>query len=401
MIKKRLSIKSKYNWPLMKNNISQADKKVLIKFIRQSDDFTSGKKVLKFEKEWSKWLGVKYSTFVNSGASANFLSLKILKDLKSDKEEVIVPSFTWNSDIVSILNSGFKPKFVDINLKNLALDENLVIKNITNKTAAVFVTHAMGFMGISKSLVNYLKKRKIFLIEDVCESHGINLNKKKGGTLGQISNFSFYYAHHMSTIEGGMISTNSKFIDDLAKMKRGHGLLRESKNTQLANKVKKKYKDLNSDFIFYTEGFNFRNTEIGAVLGLEQLKRLNKAIAIRNINHKLFLNNIRKDIFFTDFELEGSSNYAIHLILKEKNKKLFKKILSILNLNSIEYRIGSAGGGNQLRQPYLFKFKKNYNVKNFPNTEHMHFYSLYIGNYPGLEKNKIIKLCKILNKIKL
>ena len=122
MIKKKLSIKSKYNWPLMKNNISQADKKVLIKFIRQSDDFTSGKKVLKFEKEWLKWLGVKYSTFVNSGASANFLSLKILKDLKSDKEEVIVPSFTWNSDIVSILNSGFKPKFVDINLKNLALD---------------------------------------------------------------------------------------------------------------------------------------------------------------------------------------------------------------------------------------------------------------------------------------
>ena len=104
MIKKKLSTKSKYNWPLMKNNISQADKKVLIKFIRQSDDFTSGKKVLKFEKEWLKWLGVKYSTFVNSGASANFLSLKILKDLKNDKEEVIVPSFTWNSDIVSILN---------------------------------------------------------------------------------------------------------------------------------------------------------------------------------------------------------------------------------------------------------------------------------------------------------
>ena len=203
----------------------------------------------------------------------------------------------------------------------------------------------------------------------------------------------------MSTIEGGMISTNSREIDSMAKMKRGHGLLRESKNTQLISKTKSTYKDLNSDFIFFTEGFNLRNNELSAVIGIEQLKRLNKNVKTRNQNHQLFLKKIRKDIFFTDFDLKGSSNYALHLILKKRNKKLFNKVLMALKSNSIEYRIGSAGGGNQLRQPYLKEFKKKYNFKNFVNTEHMHFYSLYVGNYPGLNKNKIVRLCKIMDKI--
>ena len=117
---------TKFDWPLMSNNINQNDKKALIKFIKTSDKFTNGEKVKIFEKKWSEWLGVKYSTFVNSGASANLITLKILKEIKKNKNEVIVPAFTWNSDIVSIINSGFKPIFVDIKLNNLALDEEKV-----------------------------------------------------------------------------------------------------------------------------------------------------------------------------------------------------------------------------------------------------------------------------------
>ena len=97
--------------------------------------------------------------------------------------------------------------------------------------------------------------------------------------------------------------------------------------------------------------------------------------------------------------MKGSSNYGLHLILKKKNKALFKKLLNILDENLIEYRIGSAGGGNQLRQPYLANLKNKFNLNNYQNTEHMHFYSLYIGNYPTLKTNKILKLCKILDSI--
>ena len=390
----------KFHWQLMTNNILQEDKKALINFIKSTNKFTNGIKVKEFEKKWSEWLGVKYSTFVNSGASANLISLHILKELKKNKSEVILPAFTWNSDVVSVLNAGFKPIFVDIKLKNLALDEEQVKKKINKNTAAIFLTHAMGFPGISSNFLKFIKKRKIFLIEDVCESHGAKLNNKKLGSLGNISNFSFYYAHHMTTIEGGMVCTNSKQIDTIVKMKRGHGLLRDSQNETLINKTKKKLKDLNSDFIFLTEGFNLRNNELSAVIGLQQLKRLNKNIKLRNINHRLFIKHLRKDIFFTDFDLKGSSNYAFQLILKKRNKKLFNKVLSVLKSNSIEYRVGSVGGGNQLRQPYLksYNFRKKY--KTLKNTEHMHFYGLYIGNYPHLDHKKIINLCKLFDKIK-
>jgi len=390
----------KFSWQLMTNNILQEDKKALINFIKSTNKFTNGIKVKEFEKKWSKWLGVKYSTFVNSGASANLISLHILKELKKNKTEVILPAFTWNSDVVSVLNAGFKPIFVDIQLKNLALDEEQVKKKINKNTAAIFLTHAMGFPGISSNFLKFIKKRKIFLIEDVCESHGAKLNDKKLGSLGNISNFSFYYAHHMTTIEGGMVCTNSKQIDTIVKMKRGHGLLRDSQNNTLINKTKRKLKDLNSDFIFLTEGFNLRNNELSAVIGLQQLKRLDKIIKARNANHRLFINNLRKDIFFTDFDLKGSSNYAFQLILKKRNKRLFNKVLTVLKNNSIEYRVGSVGGGNQLRQPYLksYNFKKKY--KSLKNTEHMHFYGLYIGNYPHLNHKKIVKLCRLLDNIK-
>jgi len=389
-----------YKWPLMSNNILQSDKKTLINFINKSDRFTNGPKVIEFEKKWSKWLGVKYSTFVNSGASANLISIHILKELNVKKKEIILPAFTWSSDVVAVINAGFKPIFVDINLENLSLNEKLVKKKINKNTLAIFVTHAMGFVGISHEFLRFIKDKKIHLIEDVCESHGARLGNKKIGTFGLMSNFSFYYGHHMTTIEGGMISTNSKEIDRIAKMKRGHGLLRDSQDPKLIKKIKSKYKDLNSDFIFLTEGFNFRSNELSAVIGLEQIKRLNRNIKIRNVNHKLFLKNLRKDIFISDFNLSGSSNYGLHLIMKEKNKTMFKKVIDTLTLNSIEYRIGSAGGGNQLRQPYLKNLRNKFNFKNLQNTEHMHFYSLYIGNYPDLDKNKILKLCTVLNKIK-
>ena len=386
-----------YKWQLMSNNILLKDKNNLIQFIKKTNKFTNGPKVIEFEKKWSKWLGVKYSTFVNSGASANLISINILKELNNNKKEIILPAFTWSSDVVAVINAGFKPIFVDINFENLALNENLVRKKINKNTLAIFITHAMGFNGLTKKFVEFIKKKKIYLIEDVCESHGAKLGKKKAGTLGEISNFSFYYGHHMTTIEGGMISTNSKEIDRLAKMKRGHGLLRDSQDNNFIKKNIKKRKDLNNDFIFYTEGFNLRSTELSAVIGINQLKRLNKNIKIRNQNHKIFLNHLRGDIFFKDFKLKGASNYGLHLILRKKNSNLFKRILGILDRNLIEYRLGSLG--NQIRQPYLRKFKKTSYLRSLKNTEHMHFYSVYIGNHQALDKNRIIKLCNNLDKI--
>ena len=387
-----------FRWQLMTNNILPKDKNELIKFIKKSNRFTNGQKVREFENKWSKWLGVKYSTFVNSGASANLISLHILKEIEPKKKEIILPPFTWNSDVVSVINAGFKPVFVDINLENLALNEKIVSKKINKNTAAIFLTHAMGFIGLSKNFLNLIKKKKIFLIEDVCESHGAKLGNKKAGTFGQISNFSFYYAHHMTTIEGGMISTNSKKIDILAKMKRGHGLLRDSQDKSFIKKIKMKNKDLNSDFIFCTEGFNLRNDELSAVIGLEQIKRLDQNIKKRNRNHKFFLKMLDKKIYKTDFLLEGSSNYAFNLVLKKQYKNKVNKLMNLMKRNNIEFRRGSAGGGNQMRQPYIKKLITQ-KYQDFNEVEYIHKYGFYIGNYPDLSLNAIKNLVNILNKL--
>ena len=377
----------------MYNNITKKDFKVVIKFLKKQPILTQNKKVEEFERLWSKWLGVKYSVFVNSGSSANFITLSALKQF-TKKKEVITPTLTWPSDIMAVLNNNFKPNFVDINIETLSMNSKEVLKKINSKTAAVFITHAQGFNGLTTELLNELKKKKIILIEDVCESHGAKFKKKKLGTFGLASNFSFYYAHHLSTIEGGMICTNNKEFYDYCVRFRGHGMLRESKFIDVKKKSKN-FKDLNKDFIFLNPGFNFRNNEIGAVLGINQLKNLDKNINLRNINFKYFLNLLNPEKFFTQYNLNGISNYAFPIILRSKSIKdrnLFEKYLSE---NGIEFRRGNAGGGNQLRQPYLKSFQ---NPMKFKNTEIVHHFGYYIGNFPSLSKTKVKKIANILNK---
>lgn len=391
----------KFSHPLMHNNFTSSDMREAIKLFKQKGKIlTQSKNVLKFEKKWSEWLGVKYSVFVNSGSSANLLTMAVLKILYK-KGEIIVPSLTWVSDINSVIQNSFKPVFVDIDMKNLCMSEKEILKKINKKTLAVFITHAQGFNGLTNNLLSILKKKKILLIEDVCESHGATFNNKKLGSFGKVSNFSFYYAHHMSTIEGGMICTNDKKIYEIGRILRSHGMVRESNNLNFERSVIKKYPKLSPKFIFLYPGYNFRNNEVGAVIGLNQLKSLDKNNNKRRKNFKTFLKYLDKTKYITNFNVKGSSNYAFPLILKNKNFKSRNLVEKTLTKNKIEFRRGSAGGGNQLRQPYLKSFAKNYNFKNFQNVEHIHFFGYYIGNYPTLSYLKIKKICTILNNIKI
>ena len=202
----------------------------------------------------------------------------------------------------------------------MCLDTEEVIKKINRNTKGVLLSHIQGFNGLNEKLLNCLNKKSIPLIEDVCESHGAKFKNKKLGSFGNMSNFSFYYAHHMSTIEGGMICTNDKATYLILRMLRAHGLLRESNDKEFISKNIKKYQNLNKDFIFMYPAYNVRSTELNAIIGINQLKKLDKNIKIRNQNHKLFLNNLNKEIYFTEFNLKGSSNYALNLILKKPNK---------------------------------------------------------------------------------
>lgn len=392
-----------FSHPLMDNNFTSSDILAVKKILQKKNIvLTQSKKVEEFEKKWSQWLGVKYSTFVNSGSSANFISISLLKIINKNKNknEIIVPTLTWVSDINSIIMNGFKPVFVDVNLNNLSMNTDQVIKKINKKTLAVFITHAQGFNGLDSNILKVLKKKKIHLLEDVCESHGATFNKKKIGTFGIISNFSFYYAHHMTTIEGGMISTNDKKVYEISKILRSHGMLRESKNKIFEKKIIKKYKELSPKFIFLYPTLNFRNTEIGAAIGINQLRSLNSNNFKRTKNFKYFIENLDSSKYWNNFDFRGSSNYAFPIILNTNSLVKRNNFERILIKNNIEFRRGNAGGGNQLRQPYLKDFVKNIKIKQFKNVEKIHFFGYYIGNYPSLKTNKIKKIVNILNRIK-
>jgi CDP-6-deoxy-D-xylo-4-hexulose-3-dehydrase len=389
----------KFFIPLMDDNITRDDTNSVIEFLQQDPipKLTNGPKIKELESKWSKWLGVKHSLMVNSGTAANELTMLALTHMFDDGE-IIVPPLTWVSDISSVLFAKFDPVFVDINHKNLSFDINKLKNSITDKTRAIFITHVLGLNGLTDELINLCKEKNILLIEDVCESHGATFKDKKCGSIGFASNFSFYFAHHMSTIEGGMICTNDNKFYQICRALRSHGMVREMTDESYKNQIIKDNLDLNPDFIFLGPAHNFRSTEINAVIGLNQLPRLDNNNKVRTSNFNHFINNLNPKKYITDLEIEGQCNYAFITILKEPSFEKRNLVEKILKENNIEFRRGLSGGGNQLRQPYI---KKHYNINydNFKNVEHIHNFSWYIGNYPSLPKNKIDKLLELLNSI--
>ena len=387
------------DWPLMRNNITRADLNAVIEFLMQDDPIlTQSCQVQAFEQEWSEWLGVKHSVFVNSGSSANLLTMTALKEVYG-LGEVIVPTLTWVSDIASVLQCGFKPIFVDINLHTLGMDIDQALQKITSKTRAVFLTHVLGYNALNQRLLDGLAGRNIPLIEDVCESYGATFQGRKLGTYGLLSNFSFYYAHHLSTIEGGMISTNDPDCYNILRMLRSHGMVREAWSDELRDGYCDKHPDLNPDFIFAFPGYNVRSNEINAVIGRSQLRRLDENNKKRTESFKLFLEHLNPVKYFTDFEIVGSCNYAFTIVLRHPEPVLCENVMRALQQHGVEFRRGTSGGGNQLRQPYLQRVVGKTEFENYPQVNHVHFYGIYIGNYPDLEREKILFLCSILNEV--
>jgi CDP-6-deoxy-D-xylo-4-hexulose-3-dehydrase len=399
MMQVKAARRTDLDWPLMQDNITREDLDAVIEFLRQDDPIlTQSTNVRAFEEEWSDWLGVKHSVFVNSGSSANLVTLAALKALHGGGE-IIVPTLTWVSDIAAVLHCGFQPVFVDIDPQTLGMDNEQVIEKLTPRTRAVFITHILGYNALTARLLEELDQRRIPLLEDVCEAHGATFAGKKLGSIGLASNFSFYYAHHLSTIEGGMVCTNDTTLYETARLLRAHGLVREMDGLEGKEEYWNSYPDLNPEFIFAYPGWNLRSTEINAILGRSQLQRLDDTIQRRNENLDLFLGHLDPRLYRTDFSTDGCSNYALTLVLKEPDAALCQAVMACLRASGVEFRRGMSGGGNQLRQPYLRCLLAPGAWQDFPQVEHMHFHGFYLGNYPTLEAEKVLELCERLNHV--
>ena len=351
-------------WPLMNNAVTADDKLDLIKFITTSDHYTSGPKILEFENEWSIWLGSKYSLYVSSGSTANFLLLAAIKEKYNlqNGDKVLVPACTWVTNVSPVIQLGLEPVFCDVNLSNYSFDLASLPDDPDIKV--VFVTYLLGL----DAPIEIFKEKypTAIFIEDICESHGVTGpdGSKRGSNSSLGATFSFYYGHHMTTIEGGMISTNDADLYELMKIKRSHGMAR-GHSPEYFKLAADRYPHIDSRFLFMTDGYYFRNNDICATLGLSQLKRLDASIEILNEN---------PDMFYIPCEnVDTNSSFCFPIICKQNG--MMEKLKLKMDDIKIEHRPIVAG--NLLLHPFLSKWAGTVNV---PNANILNSNGVYIGN---------------------
>jgi CDP-6-deoxy-D-xylo-4-hexulose-3-dehydrase len=382
-------------WKLQENVYGKKDLSIFSNYLKKSKKLTQGNKVQEFENKFSSWNQTKYSVFVNSGSSANLIMVHSAKDLFkwNYQDEIIVPSLTWPTTVTPVMQAGLKPVFVDCNLSDFSFDYKQLKEKINNKTKGIFVTHILGFPANMQIIKSLIKGKNIILLEDCCESLGSKFKNTKVGNFGLAGSFSFYWGHHMTTIEGGMIVTNNENFYNMCILKRSHGFARDLPK-KYHNKLKKKYKNIDFNFLFLTDGFNLRSTNFNAFIGIHELKKLNKIIKIRNENYKFFINlitsfNKRLLIKFEDFN-NYISSFAFPLIFTKK--EYLKKFVKELIRFKVEYR--PVISGNLLLQPFLKKLTS----EKLNNSNFIHNNGVYLGNNQFVNKKKLLLLKDILNK---
>ncbi len=389
-------------YPLIENPYRNKDIIEGIKILK-SKKLTIGPKTDEFQKYFSKILKTKFSTMVNSGSSANLLAFQCLinpyrKNRLKPGDEVLIPSVCWSTSLWPIIQSGLKPKFVDVDLQSLNIDLNDLKKKISRKTKAILIVHVLGNCVDMSKFMQIIKKHKLILIEDTCESLGSKYKNKYLGSFGDFSSFSFYSSHQISSGEGGMICCKSNADYEIIKSLRAHGWsrgLKDEKKIALANK------HLDKRFIFYNSGYNLRPTDITASIGLSQFKDLNKFIKQRSKNRSKILKNFKENYKLSKVLTFIEANrhvkphwFGIPVLLSKKINR--NKFLKKIEKEGVETR--PIISGNFLKQPSIKKYKLRIKVK-FKNSDLINNHGFFIGlPTNNITDKKIKKLVSIFEK---
>lgn len=358
---------------------------------------TMGEKVEEFERKWSDYIGTKNSLMVNSGSSANLLALKCLEGSEIETgDEVIVPAVSWSTTIFPIVDIGAKPVIVDVDRENYNLDPEEVRKAITGDTSAIMVVHLLGNPAPMDEIMEIAEKNNLVVIEDSCEAHGAEYKGEKVGSIGDLGTFSFFFSHHISTIEGGMVNTNSDKYREKLKMLRAHGWVRELEEK---DKYTEKHPKIDERFLFQSSGYNLRPTEISGAFGIHQVEKLESFIERRRKNAEylterldeysayLYLLEEREDTF--------CSWFAFPIQVKKDAPFSKEDLQRHLEESKIETRPILAG--NIAKQPAI-KETPHRVVGELEDADFIHENGLFIGNHHKLTEEKLDYIVKVISE---
>lgn len=388
-------------YPLSINTWNSQEIKQISKILK-SGNYTMGSEVKKFEKKFSNYFGSKYSVMVNSGSSANLLMFSLLRYFKkiikkkSKKPNIIVPAIGWSTSYFPISQNNFKLNFVDVDIKTLNIDEKKIQKAIDKDTVAILAINLLGNSCNFKELKKIAKKNNLILLEDNCESMCAKFHNKYCGTFGLMGTHSLFFAHHMQTMEGGVILTDNFDIYNYLKSIRAHGWTRDlDKKSNLNIKKSNLFYD---KFTFITPGYSVRPLEIEAAAGNIQIKKLKKFIDVR-INNSIIFKKLFSNQEWCQIQEEHknskSSWYGFNILLKGKLKGKRDKIIKKLIKHNIEVRPTMTG--NFVNNPVISYL--DYQVKgSLKSSEYIHENGFFVGNYPKNLKSELQYLFKLIQE---
>lgn len=374
---------------LVNDTINKQDIDQLIDWLKTYPKLTKGPLTIDLEYKWSNWLGVNNSVFCNSGSSANLLMLwalieaeKISRDCK-----IVIPSVSWATDLSPAIQLGMTPIICDSNMEDLSIDISALEDIFKNSNPQVLLlVSVLGLVPDMDKIVQLCNEYGVILLEDVCEGMGSEFRGKKLGTFGLMSSFSTYFGHHISTIEGGFVSTNDESLYQILKSIRSHGWDRDA-SPEYKTQLQTQWNTSNFDalYTFYHSGFNLRSTDLQAFIGLGQIDKLNNICKVRNENFKIYQQELSSISPYVK-ERGFVSSFAYPVI--SKNKDL---IVNALQKENIEVRpmiCGSMG-----TQPF---YVKKYGKKELPNSLIIDKYGFYVPNHPNLSEEEILKIVNII-----
>ena len=334
---------------------------------------------------------------LNSGSSANLIALSILtnpiiKNPITTGSEIITPALTWTTTVSPIWSVGCKPVFVDVDINTFTIDPDEIEKAITPKTRAIMIVHLLGYPCDMDRIMDIVKKHNLYLIEDCCEAHGAEYKGKVVGSFGDVSTFSFFFSHHLSTMEGGMVLTDNEEYAEIARTLRSQGVIRNSRSEEFKNRYYKnpKYQSIDKKYLFVNIGFNLRPTEINGGFGIEQFKKFPEILKIRRENAKIFLDRLKKYSNYIELpKIDPNRNHAwfgFAIYVKDNPHFGRKELEKFLNDKGIETRQIMAG--DMSLQPVMEIFE-NKIYGDLKNVKLIHKNAFFFGNHQNiLEKER-------------